>query len=154
MIVKVVSGGQTGVDRAGLDAALQTGLACGGWCPKGRLAEDGPLPSRYPLIETPLSDYSQRTLWNVRDSDGTLVLHQGPITGGTALTIGYARELAKPCLCVDLLTSPEAEIMLNWARENRIRTLNVAGPRESGCPGIHQTAMSFLLRVLRSSLDD
>src|SRR3989442_8006923 len=84
--VEIVSGGQTGVDRAALDTALALGLTCGGWCPRGRRAEDGPLPARYPLRETPSASYPERTEWNVRDSDGTLVLHHGRLRGGTALT--------------------------------------------------------------------
>src|SRR5204862_1053873 len=90
MIARVVSGGQTGVDRAALDVALGLGLPCGGWCPKGRRAEDGPLPERYPLRETPWSGYPQRTQWNVRDSDGTLVLLNGEPDRGTRLTIELA----------------------------------------------------------------
>ena len=77
MLAKIVSGGQTGVDRAALDVALDLSLPCGGWCPKGRKAEDGPIAAHYPLTETPLDSYPQRTEWNVRDSDGTLVLTRG-----------------------------------------------------------------------------
>lgn len=101
-IEKVVSGGQTGVDRAALDVAAEYGLACGGWCPRGRKAEDGPIPSSYPLRETPSGTYAQRTEWNVRDSDATLILTMGEPTGGTELTRSLAEELGKPCLIVDL----------------------------------------------------
>src|SRR5262249_20137195 len=87
LIARLVSGGQTGVDRAALDAALEVGVPCGGWCPKGRKAEDGRIDDRYPLCETPSAAYSQRTRWNVRDSDGTLVLAWGEPTGGTLLTV-------------------------------------------------------------------
>ena len=80
---RIISGGQTGVDRAALDAARAAGIACGGWCPKGRLAEDGPLPAHYPLAQTPTHRYGQRTQWNVRDSEGTLVLYWGELHGGT-----------------------------------------------------------------------
>src|SRR5437868_610576 len=118
MIRKIISGGQTGVDRAALDVALELGIACGGWCPKGRLAEDGPIPERYPLKETNLPVYPQRTEWNVRDSDGTLVLTLGspakngelaPEGSGTALTIELARRQKKPCLVVDLNNHPEVK---------------------------------------------
>src|SRR5438445_1429872 len=98
MFEKVISGGQTGVDRAALDVALELGVPAGGWCPKGRKAEDGSLAPRYPLTETPSEEYWQRTEWNVRDSDGTLVLTRGAPTEGTAYTIEVAKKLGKPCL--------------------------------------------------------
>src|SRR5512134_3746342 len=101
-IERVVSGGQTGVDRAALDAALALGLPCGGWCPRGRRAEDGAIPLHYPLRETPTARYPQRTEWNVRDSDGTLILTRGRPRGGTAYTISVARRLGRPLLVVDL----------------------------------------------------
>src|SRR6516162_1127534 len=101
VISKVVSGGQTGVDRAALDIALELGIPCGGWCPKGRLAEDGTIPNHYPLKETPLPLYPQRTEWNVRNSDGTLVLTTGQTKGGTALTIAIARRQKKPRLIIN-----------------------------------------------------
>src|SRR5438876_4889366 len=91
MFTNIVSGGQTGVDRAALDVALELGIPCGGWCPKGRRAEDGRIPLRYPLEETTLNIYPQRTEWNVRDSDGTLVLTTGRPEGGSALTNELAR---------------------------------------------------------------
>ncbi|PSQ85488.1 MAG: molybdenum cofactor carrier, partial [Bacteroidetes bacterium QH_2_63_10] len=88
---KIISGGQTGVDRAALDAALAFNVPVGGWCPKGRRAEDGQIPDRYPLEETPSEAYEQRTAWNVRDSDGTLIITDGSLEGGTALTMTEAR---------------------------------------------------------------
>lgn len=144
MIRKIVSGGQTGVDRAALDVAHALGIPCGGWCPKGRRAEDGPLPAGYPLTETPSDDYAQRTEWNVRDSDGTLVLTKGAPTEGTAYTIRIAERLGKPCLVVDLerLTAPAA--ILAWAKTHRVAVLNVAGPRASKAPGIYEEASRFL----------
>src|SRR5438105_15558458 len=90
---KIVSGGQTGVDRAALDVALELGMPCGGWCPRGRRAEDGPITDRYPLSETPWSGYPQRTGWNVRDADGTLILTMGQADRGTALTQQLAARL-------------------------------------------------------------
>jgi hypothetical protein len=147
VFTKVVSGGQTGVDRAALDVALGLGLPCGGWCPKGRRAEDGPLDARYPLAETPWSGYPQRTEWNVRDSDGTLVLTLGSPDRGTALTVALAARRRRPCLVVDLGAAPDEEAVRAWARENRVGTLNVAGPRESSSPGIHARAAEFLRRL-------
>ena len=148
MFTKVVSGGQTGVDRAALDVALGLGLPCGGWCPQGRRAEDGPLDARYPLTETPWSGYPQRTEWNVRDSDGTLVLTLGPPDRGTALTVELAARHRRPYLVVDLGAAPDVEEVRSWARDNRVGTLNVAGPRESSAPGVYARAAEFLRRLL------
>ena len=145
----VISGGQTGVDRAALDVALGIGLPCGGWCPKGRVAEDGPITPRYPLHETPSSEYAQRTEWNVRDSDGTLVLTEGEPSGGTAQTVEVARRLGKPYLVLDLTQEPDARAARRWVREHQVTRLNVAGPRESKSPGIYERA-SRVLRVLLS----
>lgn len=148
MIEKVVSGGQSGVDRAALDAALELGLPCGGWCPSGRLAEDGPLDRRYPLSETPSANYAQRTEWNVRDSDGTLILHSGEISGGTAFTLALARRQERPHLILDLTRRLDREEVSAWAKMSQVRVLNVAGPRESGCPGIYQQARKFIADLL------
>jgi Circularly permutated YpsA SLOG family len=150
MLRQIISGGQTGVDRAALDAGLQAGISCGGWCPKGRLAEDGRLPSRYPLRETLSNSYAQRTEWNVRDSDGTLILTRGSLEGGTALTEKYADKLGRPCLVIDLGKAPAPEVISNWVRECKISVLNVAGPRESEASGIYREALEFLSRVFRS----
>jgi hypothetical protein len=147
--VKVVSGGQTGVDRAALDAALAAGLRCGGWCPRGRAAEDGSIDAVYPLVETPSADYAQRTEWNVRDSDATLVLARGRPGGGTALTIALARRHGKPLLVVDLARDASPEEVARWIESHAIGTLNVAGPRESQKPGIGREARAFLERLLR-----
>jgi len=148
MIAKIVSGGQTGVDRAALDVALERGVPCGGWCPRGRRAEDGPLPERYPLHETPREEYAQRTEWNVRDSDGTLVLTRGEPTGGTALTVELAERLGKPCLVVDLNRPVEAAQVFNWVQTKSIGVLNVAGPRENSCPGVYLQAADLLRQLL------
>jgi len=147
--VTVVSGGQTGVDRAALDVALDLGLVCGGWCPRGRRAEDGPLPARYPLRETPSAAYPQRTEWNVRDSDATLILHRGRLRGGTALTLRLARRYGRPALTIDLSASPGASDVREWLARERVSRLNVAGPRESEQPGVHAQASAFLSEVLR-----
>lgn len=147
-IERVVSGGQTGVDRAALNVAEELGLECGGWCPAGRLAEDGTIPERYPLIETPSAEYEERTEWNVRDSDGTLILTIGEPTGGTAHTIECAQAQAKPYLVLDLATMDTTDAVREWLETNRIRTLNVAGPRESKAPGIEFRAARYLRSLL------
>jgi len=150
MLRKIASGGQTGVDRAALDAALGCGFPCGGWCPKGRLAEDGAIPPLYPLRETPDPDYAQRTMWNVRDSDGTLVLTWGPPTEGTAFTIDVARSLHKECLVIDLADETgTVQDVWTWIQANGIRVLNVAGPRASKSPEIYAAARVFVEHLLR-----
>jgi hypothetical protein len=147
MFTRIVSGGQTGVDRAALDAALALGLPCGGWCPHGRRAEDGRIDARYPLAETPWAGYPQRTEWNVRDSDGTLALTLGAPDRGTALTVRLAAKLGRPCLLVNLAAALSAEDVRDWAETHRIRVLNVAGPRESSSPGVYAAAAAFLRRL-------
>jgi hypothetical protein len=149
MVQRMVSGGQTGVDRAALDAAIAAGVDCGGWCPLGRLSEDGAVPDRYPLQETPSSDYAERTLWNARDSDATLILTWGPPTEGTAYTAMCAQQLGKPVLIVDMNANPDADLVADWLRDRAIGTLNVAGPRESKAPGAYQAALRFLAELLR-----
>jgi putative molybdenum carrier protein len=144
----IVSGGQTGVDRAALDVALDLHLPCRGWCPRGRRAEDGPIEPRYPLKETPSPAYQQRTGWNVRDSDGTLILHRGVLGGGTGYTLRVARRLGRPFQLVQLGTGAEASDVRDWLTAQAIRVLNVAGPRESTHPGIGAEAATFLRRLL------
>jgi len=145
---RLISGGQTGVDRAALDVALAEGLPCGGWCPLGRRAEDGRIPRRYPLEETPTAEYPQRTEWNVRDADATLVLTRGRPDRGTALTIRLTQRLGKLLQVVDLEHSPDVLDTREWLAEHDIRVLNVAGPRESRTPGIHAEAIVFLRALL------
>jgi hypothetical protein len=154
MFTKIVSGGQTGVDRAALDVALTLGLPCGGWCPRGRRAEDGTVPERYPLRETPWHGYPQRTEWNVRDSEGTLVLTAGATDRGTALAVRVAERLRRPCLRLDLDADPSPGEVRDWARTWQIRVLNVAGSRESSAPGIHDRAVRFLQAVLAVTSSD
>jgi hypothetical protein len=148
MLAKIISGGQTGVDRAALDVALEIGLPCGGWCPRGRRAEDGPIPERYPLTETSSASYPERTKRNVFDPDGTLVLTRGSPAGGTALTIRIAAENDKPHLVVDLSRQPDPAHVRCWCRTHQIGVLNVAGPRESECPGIYERAAAFLREIV------
>jgi hypothetical protein len=147
--MKIVSGGQTGVDRAALDVALELGLSCGGYCPKGRYAEDGPIADTYPLQESPTADFAQRSEWNVRDSDGTLILTLGKPIGGTALTIEFARKLRRPCLVVDLNLPVQADTVNGWLATNRIQTLNIAGPRASESPQAYELSVAMLRNLLR-----
>ena len=149
-ITRIISGGQTGADRAALDVALEMGLPCGGWCPKGRAAEDGPIDPRYPLRETAEADPAERPRLNVRDADGTLILAPGELCGGTALTRRIAIEMGKPHFVIDPAQAPVedacAEIR-RWIDDHDIAVLNVAGPRESECPGVYGQ-VSALLRAL------
>jgi len=150
VIQRIVSGGQTGVDRAALDVARELGVPSGGWCPKGRTAEDGVLAACYKMKETPTADYPLRTEWNVRDSDATLVLTRGAPTEGTAFTIELARRLRKPSVVIDLAQQTNISPLLDWISAHNIQTLNIAGPRESKCPGIYAEASKFLRHVLSS----
>ena len=146
--MRIVTGGQTGVDRAALEVALERGLACGGWCPRGRRAEDGEIDARFPLRETPSGDYAERTEWNVRDSDATLVLTRGEPRGGTAFTVECALALGRPHRIVDLTADPDVDGVRAWLAERGVRVLHVAGPRESERPGIGAHARRFLEQVL------
>ena len=152
MITRTASGGQTGVDRAALDAALEQGFACGGWCPQGRRAEDGRIPDRYPLQENDSPRYPARTAQNIRDSDGTLIIFRGRPDRGTRLTFRLTEQGGKPCLAIDLGTSRDrdatVETILAWAEQHAICTLNVAGPGESHCPGIHGQALEILRELI------
>jgi hypothetical protein len=144
----IVSGGQTGVDRAALDAAMELGIEAGGWCPRGRRAMDGSIDARYPLRETPSRAYSQRTEWNVRDSDATLILCRGCMSGGTRLTAEIAARYGRPLLVLDLESGPVSAEAMEWIRTHGSGVLNVAGPREEGAPGIQVQALELLLRLL------
>jgi hypothetical protein len=147
MLRKVVSGGQTGVDRAGLDAAMGAGIPVGGYCPKGRLAEDGIIPSCYPVTELESPAYRDRTEKNVVESDGTLILNKGVLSEGTRVTSVFAAQHGKPCLVVqlDAAESIAPEQVIRWLGEQRIGILNIAGPRESKYPeGIHGEARAYL----------
>ena len=150
-IEKIVSGGQTGADRAALDVALELGIPCGGWCPKGRRAEDGPIDVRYPLKETHSANYRTRTEKNVRDSDGTLILTWRKPKGGTALTIRFAQKYKKPCLIVDLSERGDPETTQEWVEANHIIVINIAGLRESECPGIYTRTVDFLKEIFDES---
>lgn len=151
MIRKVISGGQTGVDRAGLDAAINAGIPIGGYCPKGRLAEDGTVPDKYPMIEMDSSESYYRTEKNVIESDGTLIINKGELTEGTRLTYDFTVKYGKPSLIVQLDTTEiiKPEQVIRWIDGQYINVLNVAGPRESKYPGgIYTEALTFLESVL------
>jgi Circularly permutated YpsA SLOG family len=145
---RIISGGQTGVDRAALDVALELGLPAGGWCPRGRRAEDGPIDLKYPLQETRSPSYPVRTEKNVLEAEGTLILTRGKPKGGTALTIKLARFHKKPYLVIDLNKGDDKKGVWEWAKGNRVAVLNVAGPRETEAPGIYEQAFGFLKEVL------
>ena len=148
MIEKIVSGGQTGVDRAALDSAIALQIPHGGWCPAGRKAENGIIPAHYHLLETASPEYIDRTRKNVEDSDGTLILNRKRPEGGTAETLGFARSCGKPVMVIDLDFPPDADTVLSWLKDNNIRQCNMAGPRESKMPGIYQQACRYLQDLL------
>jgi hypothetical protein len=135
--VKLISGGQTGVDRAALDLALTQGLGCGGWCPAGRLDEFGRIPDRYPVQELEVGGFTERTLQNVTDSDGTLVIYPHKVAGGTEQTVRFCIELKRPHQLLDgstISTENAAKLIADFVRKNKIGILNVAGPRQSEWP--------------------
>ena len=133
LLLTIVSGGQTGADRAALDWAIAHRLKHGGWCPAGRLAEDGLIPDRYQLRETPSAAYPERTRLNVEDSDATLIISPRPLEGGTLLTVKHAEEVEKPMLIVTSENEEDAPGFLRtFIQEHEVSILNVAGPRASG----------------------
>lgn len=152
MLLKVVSGGQTGVDRAALDVAIKLNIEHGGWCPKGRLAELGTtIPKYYLLKETFTSEFSERTKLNIRDSDGTLILVPSlplTVTDGTLLTIDEVQGKNKPFMIIDLSKPHDNQQILNWVKENNINVLNIGGPRESQSPGIYEKGTTVLENLL------
>ncbi len=151
--LKIVSGGQTGVDRAALDFAIHHGFKHGGWCPRDRRAEDGPIPSGYALHETDSSDYIARTEQNVLDSDATLIVaREMELSGGTAFTNICAEKNNRPVLvaCESDGVSRGTERLSQFLRQHHVRTLNVAGPRESQAPGIGR----FVEQLLAAALAD
>ena len=149
--LKIVSGAQTGVDRAALDAALGCGIDCGGWCPQGRLAEDGVIDARYPVVELAGGGYFERTEQNVRDSDATVIIYFGSLTGGTRATHDFCLAHDKPCLLLDgarIDTAQAAARIAEFERQVAPRELNFAGPRASGAP----QAYAFTLEAVRQFL--
>jgi hypothetical protein len=151
LIKKIVSGGQTGADRAALDVAIEMGIAHGGWINKGRQTEDGTLPQKYCLKEIDSIDYYQRTELNVADSDGTVIISHGGLKGGSARTLILAEQHNKPCLHIDLdeLGVYKAVEKINsWIKDREIEILNVAGPRASEDAGIYEAVRNVIKSVL------
>jgi hypothetical protein len=152
-ITKIISGGQTGADRAALDFAIKHNIPYGGWVPKGRTTEDGTLPEKYQLQEMPIPDYSKRTEQNVLDSDGTLIVSHALLTGGSALTENLAEKHGKPCVHIDLskVAMRKAALIVNiWIQRYKIKVLNVAGPRASKDPKIYQATFDLLEAIFPS----
>lgn len=143
---KIISGGQTGVDRGALDACLQANFSCGGWCPAGRKAEDGEIPPQYPLKETWSFSYDERTRKNIQDSDATLIIYHGELIGGSLLTCNYAKEIRKPVFLFQVspfFIDEPLEQLLHFLEINQVKILNIAGPRASQWPKAHES--SFLI---------
>jgi hypothetical protein len=152
MLKRIVSGGQTGVDRGALDAALGVDFPCGGWVPGDRMAEDGVISDRYPLTVLPDGNYGQRTRLNVVDSDGTAILYDGTLSDGTRLTRDLCELLSRPCMLISAREIPDpiaaAEAILKFVEGNNIETLNVAGPRASGWRDGYAFALGVVGQVL------
>lgn len=148
MVKKIVSGGQSGVDRAALDLALYHGIPCGGACPRGRWAEDGPIPARYPLVPVSSSNPVVRTLENVVSADASLVVVRGSVGRGSRATLAFASRLGIPYFLVDLSCDPSWLAVQRWLSVHGVGVLNVAGSRESRAPGIYDAAIYFLAAVL------
>ena len=151
--LKIISGGQTGIDRAALDVALEQGIDCGGWCPAGRLDEFGKIPDHYPVQELQDGGFTERTLQNVKDSDGTVVICSGELRGGTEQTVRFCVELQRPHQLIDasrVATEDAAKSIANFVRTNKIDILNVAGSRQSEWPEGYDYAFCTLDRFLNS----
>jgi hypothetical protein len=151
--VKIISGGQTGVDRAALDVALKHGIDCGGWCPAGRLDEFGRIPDRYPLAELEHGGFTERTFQNVKDSSGTVVIYFGSLNGGTEQTVRFCVEQQRPYRLIDASKIPSqdaVELIADFVRKQKIEILNVAGPRQSEWPEGYDYAFRALDGFLAS----
>ena len=147
----IVSGGQTGVDRAALDAALAMDTPCGGWCPAGRKAEDGIIPARYPLQELDSNRYRDRTLRNVKDADGTLIVYFDYLSGGTEQTLRFCLQAKTPYKLIDaglVAPSPAGEALARFVEDCAIKRLNVAGPRASNEPRAYDYTFALITGLL------
>jgi hypothetical protein len=162
LIKKIISGGQTGADRAALDFAIKNDIPHGGWVPKDRIAEDGIIPKKYDVHEAPSKDYKRRTELNVINSDGTLIISHEELTGESALTKTLAEKHKKPCLYIKLDSMPAFKATIDitkWIKQHKIEILNVAGPKASGDPDIYDATLKiletvFLLRVIDDDVPD
>ena len=162
LIKKIVSGGQTGADRAALDFAIKYHIFHGGWVPKGRLAEDGVISEKYNVHEAPTEDYERRTELNVVHSDGTLIITHGKLSGGSLRTKEFAEKHKRPCLHIDLASSPEFKATIDitrWIKEKGIEILNIAGSRASKDNEIYDAVMKlldavFMLRNIDDGISD
>ena len=144
---KIISGGQTGVDRAALDVALKHGIDCGGWCPAGRLDEFGRIPDRYSVRELQTGGFTERTMQNVKDSDGTVIIYSGKLSGGTEQTVRFCRELEQPHQLIyasKVSIEDAARLITDFVRKDKIEILNVAGPRQSEWPDGYDYAYGAL----------
>lgn len=149
---KIISGGQSGVDRAALDACLKAGFPCGGWCPAGRRAEDGIIPTLYPLHEMDSVCYDDRTRQNILDSNATLIIYQNDLTGGTLLTYKLANTLNKPVFLFKVspfFIDECMEDLLYFLKNNSIEILNIAGPRVSQWGKAYESALLITSRLIR-----
>ena len=152
-VKEIVSGGQTGVDRAALDLAIELKIPHSGWCPKGRKAEHKEaIPEKYQLKETPTDAYEERTEWNARDSGGTLVIVKDAPMGGTLFTIEMAEKHNRPCYVLELTKESNLDKVAEWILTHRIQKLNVAGPRASQTEGIYGMAYNALNDLLKHDL--
>ena len=162
MIKKIISGGQTGADRAGLDAAMEMGIPHGGWIPKGKKTEKGVLPKKYKLLEMNSTSYPKRTEKNVIDSDGTVIFTHGKLTGGSKLTKTVADKHDRPCLHINLNATINFKVpaeINSWIMKNNIEILNVAGSRESKDTDIHKKVLKiiqdvYLLGMVKESMQE
>src|SRR5215813_9026344 len=149
---KLISGGQSGVDRGALDAALAAGFSCGGWCPPGRAAEDGAIAARYPLTEIARGGYKERTIKNVADSDATLIIYFGELHGGTEQTVRHCITQQKPYKLIDateITATRAAELTVQFIAKHKVSVLNVAGPRQSHASAAHEYALQTIRHLLR-----
>lgn len=150
-LIKIISGGQTGVDRGALSAALGYNFPCGGWCPEGRLAEDGTIPDKYPVVELPSADYLQRTIQNIKDSDGTVIFYFDYLEGGTEQTLYYCIKEQKPYKLIDCSQISEqqsAKLIVRFIDDYNLQVLNVAGPRLSKVPQCYEYSYQTISQVI------
>lgn len=150
MIIKIISGGQTGADQAALDAAIALKIPYGGWLPKGRKTENGPLAQRYALRELTSARYRDRTEKNILTADGTLILSFGPLTGGSALTEALAIRHDRPFLHIDFERVDRTQavaLVETWLQTMQVAIVNVAGPRASSEPRIYEAVYALLTGI-------